>query len=221
MTFPLILYRISGWLVTGITIYLAYNALKSKKLWIGKYRFLGLVFLMNATGGILSIITALYLKNNLFLEYFYLPLMFTFKGLFLRKLQVIKHINWLIIICISSYVVISIFNVLNFKNLVIFNSLGSILNTSFFLTITSYILTQFFKSRNLDMRLRLKPDFWFIATMFCFAFIGLISTIITDVSYKAGNNDNVLYTIFITENIINCFIYFGYLKGLKLLNKTP
>ena len=218
MTNELILYRFSGWLVTGICIYLAIYAKGLGHIWRGRFVYVISMLIWVAVCFTLSSITALFLKNNLFVEYFYLPVMFVFKGLYLRDLQVNKYVKWVINFGIISYVFISIYNILDFKNLLIFNSIGSILNSSFFLLLSFFTLTFFFRGRKLDKRLRINPDFWFVATIFCFAFLGLISSVITDVTYKAGNNDKVLYAIFISENFVDCLVYYGYYKGLQLLN---
>lgn len=121
---------------------------------------------------------------------------------------------------IIAYIICTALDVTGKGQLVNFNNLGSILNAGFFLIFTLYTLSTLFREKKTDSELRHNPDFWFVATMFCFAFLGLVATIITDVTYKAGNNDNVLYAIFIAENLVDCLIYYGYYKGLNLVSKT-
>jgi hypothetical protein len=46
--------------------------------------------------------------------------------------------------------------------------------------------------------------------------MGLMTTVLTDVSYAAGS-DMVLYILFISENLIDVGIYWGYYRAIKLL----
>ena len=216
MNIPLIIYRLSGWLNTLTEIILAVFVFKTKRMWQGKYMFLGIYFVNAAIFDIISGVTALLMINNLFIVNILSPLNFTLKALYLREQNHNKYIRLGVILIISIFVGLNIINSLYLNKFKEINTIGMIINRSFFILFTVWNLTLMFKTKNFAGKLRQNPDFWFTATMFCFAFFGLISTIITDVSYEA-KSDLVLYVVFISENLINTFLFYGYFKGVKLL----
>lgn len=216
MDFPLILYRISGWAIILTNVFLAIYAIKTKKMWRGKYIFLTIIFCLSASTNVVSGITALLLINNLFLEYFSSPASFIMKGLYLREDHKNKWIRNGVIVLVTIFVMLTAFTAFYKDGYKEISTLGLIINRSFFILFTILNLTILFKNKPEATKLRQNPDFWFTATMLTFAFFGLISSIIIDISYKAGS-DNVLYAIFISENLINILIYFGYFKAIKLL----
>jgi hypothetical protein len=204
---PLIIYRISGWLVTITEISLAIFAITTKRMWQGKYLFLAIYLCFNALSDIVSSVTAMLLVNNLFMSNIVSPLNFTLKALFLRE----QHRNQYIV-----FVGINIINSFYLDKFKEISTISLIINRSFFLIFTAWNLTLMFKNKGNLNKLRQNPDFWFTATMFCFAFMGLMTTILTDVSYAAGS-DLVLYILFISENLIDVGIYYGYYRAIKLL----
>ncbi len=212
----LIFYRISGWFVTITEISLAIFAIKTKRMWQGKYVFLGILFCYNAVSDIFSIITSLLLTNNLFLEYILAPTHFTLKALYLRDFHKNKIVRWGVILLIIVYVSLNIFTAFYKDGYKSMNTVSMIINRVFFILFTVWNLTLMFKNKGISGKLRQNPDFWFTATMLCLAFRGIIFSIITDVSYSAGS-DLVLYAVFISENLINVFLLYGYFKGVKLL----
>lgn len=216
MDIPLICYRISGWLITVTEIALAIFALKTKRMWQGKYLFLGILFCFNAISSISSMVTALLLTNNLFLDYLVAPANFTFKALYLRDFRRQKAIRWGVIILIIVYVGLNIFTAFYKDGYKSVNTFAILINRAFFMLFTLWNLTLMFKNKTNGGKLRQNPDFWFTATMLCFAFKGLMFTIVTDISYSASS-DLVLYVIFISENLINALLLYGYFKGVKLL----
>jgi hypothetical protein len=217
MDIPLIIYRASGWLVTITEISLAIFALTTKRMWQGKYIFMAIYLCFNAFSDIVSSITALLLVNNLFMSNIVSPLNFTLKALFLREQHRNQYVRFGVIFIIIVFVGINILNSFYLDKFKEINTLGLIINRSFFLIFTVWNLTLMFRNRSNLNKLRQNPDFWFTATMFCFAFMGLMTTILTDVSYAAGS-DMVLYVLFISENLIDVGIYWGYYKAIKLLN---
>jgi hypothetical protein len=217
MNLPLLFYRISGWAIILTIAWLALYTVKTKAMWKGKYLYLGALFWIYAVTNIFSGITALLLINNLFLEHIAAPVSFVLKGLYLREPNKNLWIRNTMLIMITVFVVISIFLTFYKNGYKEISTLSSIISRSFFMIFTVSNLTLLFKNKPEATKLRLSPDFWFTATMLAFAFFGLISSIVVDISYTAGS-DNVLYAIFITENLINIFIYCGYFKAIKLLN---
>ncbi len=212
----LIFYRISGWFVTITEISLAIFAIKTKRMWQGKYVFLGILFCYNAVSDIFSIITSLLLTNNLFLEYILAPTHFTLKALYLRDFHKNKIVRWGVILLIIVYVSLNIFTAFYKDGYKSMNTVSMIINRVFFILFTVWNLTLMFKNKGISGKLRQNPDFWFTAAMLCFALRGLVFTIVTDVSYSAGS-DLVLYAVFISENLIYVFLLYGYFKGIKLL----
>lgn len=216
MNFPLISYRISGWLVTLTLIFLAIFAIKTKQMWRGKYVFIAILLCFAAFVNVVSSVTAILMLNNLFLTYILAPVNFTLKALYLREQHPNKAIRWGVILLIMLYVFINMVKAIYNDGYKEMNTLGVFINRSFFIVFTLWNLTLLFKNTKSINKLRQNPDFWFTATMLCFAFFGIASTIITDVSYSARSN-LVLYIVFISENLIDVFIYYGYYRGMKLL----
>jgi hypothetical protein len=216
MNIPLIIYRVSGWLVTITEISLAIFAITTKRMWQGKYIFMAIYLCFNAFSDTVSSVTAIFLLNNLFLSNIVSPLNFTLKALFLREQHRNQYVRWGVIFIIAVFVGINIINSFYLDKFKEISTLGLIINRSFFLIFTVWNLTLMFKNRSNLNKLRQNPDFWFTATMFCFAFMGLMTTILTDVSYAAGS-DMVLYVLFISENLIDVIIYWGYYRAIKLL----
>jgi hypothetical protein len=213
---PLIIYRISGWLVTITEISLAIFAITTKRMWQGKYLFMAIYLCFNAFSDIVSSVTAMLIVNNLFMSNIVSPLNFTLKALFLREQHRNQYVRWGVIFIIIVFVGINIINSFYLDKFKEINTFGLIINRSFFLIFTVWNLTLMFKNKGNLNKLRQSPDFWFTATMFCFAFMGLMTTILTDVSYAAGS-DLVLYILFISENLIDVGIYWGYYRAIKLL----
>ncbi len=216
MNIPLIIYRISGWLITVTEISLAIFAIITKRMWQGKYIFMAIYLCFNAFSDIISLITATLSVNNLFLSNIVSPMNFTLKALFLREQHRNQCVRWGVIFIIIIFVGINIINSFYLDKFKEISTIGLIINRSFFLIFTVWNLTLMFKNRSNLNKLRQNPDFWFTATMFCFAFMGLMTTILTDVSYAAGS-DMVLYVLFISENLIDVGIYYGYYRAIKLL----
>lgn len=216
MNIPLIIYRISGWLITVTEISLAIFAITTKRMWQGKYIFMAIYLCFNAFSDIVSLITATLSVNNLFLSNIVSPMNFTLKALFLREQHRNQYVRWGVIFIIIIFVGINIINSFYLDKFKEISTIGLIINRSFFLIFTVWNLTLMFRSRSNLNKLRQNPDFWFTATMFCFAFMGLMTTILTDVSYAAGS-DMVLYVLFISENLIDVGIYWGYYRAIKLL----
>jgi hypothetical protein len=213
---PLIIYRISGWLVTITEISLAIFAITTKRMWQGKYLFLAIYLCFNALSDIVSSVTAMLLVNNLFMSNIVSPLNFTLKALFLREQHRNQYVRFGVIFIIIVFVGINIINSFYLDKFKEISTISLIINRSFFLIFTAWNLTLMFKNKGNLNKLRQNPDFWFTATMFCFAFMGLMTTILTDVSYAAGS-DLVLYILFISENLIDVGIYYGYYRAIKLL----
>jgi hypothetical protein len=213
---PLIIYRISGWLVTITEISLAIFAITTKRMWQGKYLFLAIYLCFNALSDIVSSVTAMLLVNNLFMSNIVSPLNFTLKALFLREQHRNQYVRLGVIFIIIVFVGINILNSFYLGKFKEISTISLIINRSFFLIFTVWNLTLMFKNKGNLNKLRQNPDFWFTATMFCFAFMGLMTTILTDVSYAAGS-DMVLYVLFISENLIDVGIYYGYYRAIKLL----
>jgi hypothetical protein len=216
MNIPLIIYRISGWLVTITEISLAVFALSTKRMWQGKYLFLAIYLCFNAFSDIISSVTAVLMVNNLFLSNIVSPMNFTMKALFLREQHRNQYVRLGVILIIVIFVSLNIFNSFYLNKFKEISTIGLIINRAFFLIFTVWNLTILFKNKAQSTKLRQNPDFWFTATMFCFAFMGLMTTILTDVSYAAGS-DMVLYVLFISENLIDVGIYYGYYRAIKLL----
>ncbi|MEY4540628.1 MAG: hypothetical protein RLZZ306_2385 [Bacteroidota bacterium] len=216
MNIPLIIYRISGWLITITEISLAIFAMTTKRMWQGKYIFIAIYLCFNAFSDIVSLITATLSVNNLFLSNIVSPMNFTMKALFLREQQRNQFVRLGVILIIIVFVSINIINSFYLNKFKEISTIGLIINRSFFLIFTVRNLTLMFRNRSNLNKLRQNPDFWFTATMFCFAFMGLMTTVLTDVSYAAGS-DMVLYILFISENLIDVGIYWGYYRAIKLL----
>jgi len=217
MNIPLIIYRASGWLITITEISLAIFALTTKRMWQGKYIFMAIYLCFNAFSDIVSSVTAMLMVNNLFMSNIVSPMNFTMKALFLREQHRNKYVRLSVIFIIIVFVGINVFNSFYLNKFKEINTIGLVINRTFFLVFTVWNLTLMFRNKGNLNKLRQNPDFWFTATMFCFAFMGLMTTILTDVSYAAGS-DMVLYILFISENLIDVAIYWGYYRAIKLLN---
>lgn len=185
-------------------------------MWRGKYLYLAILFCFSAFTNVVSGITALLLINNLFLEYFSSPASFILKGLYLREDHKNKWLRNGVIVVMTIFVMITAFTAIYKDGYKEIGTASLIINRSFYILFTILNLTLLFKNKPEATKLRQNPDFWFTATMLCFAFFGLISSIIIDISYEAGS-DNVLYAIFISENLSHILIYLGYFKAMKLL----
>jgi hypothetical protein len=218
MNISLIIYRISGWAINITTLFLAFTAVRSKNLWKEKYVYIGILLCFVAFADLISSITALLLSNNLFIEYFRGPIVFSLKAFYLREQHKNKGIRiimvWIILILIAFQIYIAFdheayreFNA---------NAIGVYSISIFFLLFTIWNLTLLFKGKSVSRKLRNTPDFWFTATMFCFTFLGTIITILADTSY-AADSDIVLYILFVFENFLKVILYFGYYKAIKLL----
>jgi hypothetical protein len=217
MNIPLIIYRASGWLITITEISLAIFAITTKRMWQGKYIFMAIYLCFNAFSDIVSSVTAMLMVNNLFMSNIVSPLNFTLKALFLREQHRNQYVRLGVIFMIIVFVSINILNSFYLDKFKEISTIGLIINRTFFLVFTVWNLTLMFRNKGNLNKLRQNPDFWFTATMFCFAFMGLMTTILTDVSYAAGS-DMVLYILFISENLIDVAIYWGYYRAIKLLN---
>lgn len=215
MDLPLLIYRFSGWLITIVEISLAIYILRSKNMWQGRYIFMSIYFCIGAFFEIVSSVTAILLINNLFLSNILSPLNFTLKALYLREISSNKLIRLGVIFIVIIFVSINVLNSLYLNKFKEINNVGIIINRGFFVIFSIWILTNMFRN-NANSVLRQKPDFWFTATMFCFAFFGIISTVLIDVSYSA-QSEIVLYVLFISENLINAALFYGYFKSVKLL----
>lgn len=216
MTFPLLCYRISGWLVTTVIIFLAIFALKNKQMRRGKYLYLTIMFCVSAVTNIASVATAIVVMNNLFLDYILSTSNFTFKTLFLREQYQKKSIRILLSLAIVIFIIITFITAIYKSGYKEIATLSLLLNRVFFIILTVWSMTLMFRKKDSTSRLRQNPDFWFSTTMLFFAFFGIITGIIIDISYKA-DSDLVLYIVFTSENLINLFITLGYFKAIKLL----
>jgi hypothetical protein len=216
MKTPLLIYRISGWTINLVTILLAFVAIKTPKLWEGKYIFLGIWFVALAITELASSITALYSINNLFLDYIYGSISFSMKSIYLSRQHKSKVIHWFGYFSAFVFIGMQLFKAFDKEGYKSLNTLGAFSGTTFFLIFTVFNLTILFLERNANRKLRNNPDFWFTATMFCFAFLGLIITVIADTSY-AAQSEMVLYVLYISENFIKSILYYGYYRGIKLL----
>ncbi len=216
MNIPLLIYRISGWTINLTTIFLAFTAIQTKKIWSGKYIFLGIWFVSLAVTELVSSITALFGINNLFLDYLYGSISFGMKTLFLSRQYKNKWIHWAAFFTVIVFVGIQIEKSIFKGEYNTFNAFGAYTSTIFFLIFSIINLTFLFKERNPNKKLRSNPDFWFTATIFFFAFLGLAISVIADTSY-AAQSEMVLYTLYISENFIKVLLYFGYYRGIKLL----
>lgn len=216
MNIPLILYRISGWTNNVVTIWVAYAAIKSKKIWKGRYLFLAINFMYSALIELFSSITALLNFNNLFLDYLYVPAAFALKTLYLNGEHKSKKGLRFTYLVIVLFALAQAYKALNAEGYKEYNAIGAYGSTAFLLTYSLFNLTFLFKERIYQQKLRLNPNFWFTATIFCRSFLGLIMTFLDATSYVASS-EMVLYVLFISENFIKAVFYFGYYRGIKLL----
>jgi hypothetical protein len=216
MNFPLLIYRFSGWLIIAADIFLSTIAIKKKQMWRGRYLFLGVLFCLNALSSISSMLTALVLTNNLFIEFIIVPLSFGLKAMYLRDFHKSKAIKKAVVVLIIAFLGINVFFAIYKDGFKAFNTMPIVFNRIFFVFFSVWNLSILFKDKVNIGKLRQSPDFWFTITILCFGFKGLLFSIITDVSY-VNSSDLVLYFIFISENLINTFLYYGYYKGVKLL----
>ena len=212
MNFPLLIYRISGWSINLSTLFLAFVALKSKKIWKGKYVFLGIWFVCLAITELVSSITAVLAINNLFLDYYYGSISFGMKTLYLSRQYKQKWIHWLGYICVAIFVFLQIYKAYFKAEYNVFNAFGAYSSTIFFLIFSIINLNFLFRKKNYAYKLRSNPDLWFTVTLFCFSSLGLIISVLA-----TAQSENVLYALYISENFIKVFLYFGYYRGIKSL----
>jgi hypothetical protein len=212
-----IAYQLSGWLVTGVCIGLAYYALRTKQMWLGKYIYIALLLCFVAFTNVVSSVTALVLTNNLFLEYLLAPTNFTLKALYLRGQHRRVLIRSGMVLLIVIYLAITLFTAFYEDGYKELNTAGVLINRVFFLGVTLWNLTLLFRSQTHAGKLRQHPDFWFTATIFCFAFIGVVFSVINKITYEA-KNDTVAYAVLIAENLLDILIYCGFYRGMKLLH---
>lgn len=214
MDIPLIIYRISGWTHSLVNIFIAYTAIKCKNLWQGRHMFIGAYMCWLAIANLTSGITALFNINNLFIEH--IPVSFVLKALYLKGQHKSQKVHYFTYLSIIIYVFAQIYKAFDHEGYKQMNALGAYSGYPFIIIYTVWNLTILFREKPASQILRKNADFWFTATMFCLAFFSLVSTILDDISYVANSN-MVLYVLFISENFINSFLFYGYYRGIKLL----
>ncbi len=136
MNIPLICYRFSGWLVTVTEITLAIFVIKTKRMWRGEYIFMAIYFCNAAVFDIISSVMANFQINNLFFSNILSPLNFTLKALYLRELNKNKYIRWGVVLVIVIFVGINIINSFFLDRFKEINTIGMIINRSFFILFT-------------------------------------------------------------------------------------
>lgn len=216
MNIPLILYRVSGWTNNLVTVFLVFAAIKCKEMWKGRYLFLAINFAYLALLELVSSVTAIFNINNLFLDHLYIPVAFILKTLYLNGEHQKKNIHYATYFLMLVFVVLQFFVAFDDAGYTKFNAIGSYGSELFFLIYSFFNLTKLFREKTYTKKLRLNPNFWFTATIFCRAGFGFMTAILDELSYEA-NNDTVLFFLFTTENFIKAGLYFGYFRGMKLL----
>ncbi len=210
----LIIYRISGWTINLMLIFVAYSGIKNKNLWKGRYLFIAIYFCWVAFTNFSAGILALFNFNNLFFTH--LPLSFVLKAMYLKGEHKQQKVHYFTYVCIVIFIIAQLYKTFDAEGYKSMNVFGAYSGYPFFMIYTVWNLTTMFREKPSSQNLRQNPDFWFTATMFAFAFVSLVSTVLDETSY-ANSSDNVLYVLFSAENLINAILYIGYYRGIKLM----
>ena len=216
MNVPLILYRLSGWTNNFVTIFVVFASVKCRAMWRNRYLFLAINFVYSAILEVFSSITAILNFNNLFLDYLYMPVAFVLKTLYLNGEYQSKKVYYFSYIVIFCFVVLQFFVAFDDLGYKKFNAIGSYCSSLFFIVYSFLNLTKLFKEKSATTSLRLNPDFWFTATIFCRSVFSFVTAILDESSYEA-NNELVLYVLFTSENFVKAGLYLGYYRGIKLM----
>ena len=213
---PLIYYRLSGWALNLSTLILAYFAIKSKNIWKGRFVFMGLYFCVMAITELIASVAVYLLSNTQFIDYFYIPIIFILRILYLSHLNRSKKLDLFSYFLIFLFVIFQVYLGIDKNGYNQYNSIGSYTSSGILIAYCLRNLTLLFKEKFISQKLRLNPDFWFTITILCIHFRSIIENILASTSYIAANN-TVIYIVFITSNFIKVFFLYGYYKGIKLL----
>ncbi len=216
MNVPLILYRLSGWTNNFVTIFVVFAAVNCRAMWRNRYVFLAINFVYSAILELFSSITAILNFNNLFLDHLYMPAAFALKTLYLNGEHQSKRIHYFSYVAIIGFILLQIFVAFDHSGYKSFNAIGSYCSSLFLIVYSFLNLTKLFKEKNAGKLLRLNPDFWFTATIFCRSVFSFVTAILDESSYEA-NNELVLYVLFTSENFVKAILYLGYYRGIKLM----
>ena len=212
---PLFFYRISGWTINLATLILAFFALKSKNMWVGKYKYMGFFFVLMAFVELYASITVFLTTNNLYIDYWYIPAIFSLRIFYLSKQTDSKIIERITIFILAAFIILQIY--IGFHEEI--NGLNTIGQNIASLLLISYCvrnLTILFKEKSGTKKLRFSPDFWFTITILVLNLKAFFQDILEETTYVSGNTE-VLYIFRSSGSFIKVFLLYGYYKGIKLL----
>jgi hypothetical protein len=212
----LTLYQISGWLVNLIIIGLAIFAIRSRRIWNGKYLFLGLLFCILAVLETAVALLSNFRYNTFYLNFVYVIFEFCLLILYLGWQLKIKHSKTGAIAIVLVFVFFQIYQAVDKEAYKKYDSLGIYINTSMLMLFSISNLTIMFTKKSLSGNLRGAPDFWFTTTIFFLNFLDLFIYILTEVTYDS-KSDRVFFMLYISRNVFKSLILYGYYKGIKLL----
>jgi hypothetical protein len=212
----LTLYQACGWLVNLIIIGLAIFAIRSKRIWRGKYIFLGLLFCILAAMETAIALLSNFRYNTFHLNFVYIIFEFCLLILYLGWQPTTKHAKTGAIIIVLVFIFFQIYQALDKEAYKKYDSLGIYINTSVLMLCSIANLTVMITQKLLYGSLRGAPDFWFTLAIFFLNFLDLFIYILAEVTYDS-QSDRVFFMLYISRNIFKSIILYGYYKGIKLL----
>ena len=210
------LYHISGWLINLATLLLAYFAFKSKAIWKGKYKFMAFFFVVMALVELYASITVFTTTSNLYIDYWYLPIIFSLRILYLSKQTQLRFAEQIGIIVIVAFIVFQIYVGLHSDLKTDLNVWGENVEVFLLICASLFNLTILFKEKSISKKLRQNPDFWFTITILMLG-LKAIFEIPLDNSAYISQNLTALLIFRLVSNFTKIFFFYGYYKGIKLL----
>ena len=210
------LYHVSGWLINLATLLLVYFAFKSKNIWKGKYKFMALFFVVMALAELYASITVFITTSNLYIDYWYIPIIFSLRLLYLSKQIKLVLAERIAIAVIITFIIFQIYLGLHANMKLDLNVWG--INVELFLLICASLfnVTILFKEKSISKKLRQNPDFWFTITILLLSLKSIFEVSLDNSAY-ISQNITALLIFRVATNFTNIFFYYGYYKGIKLL----
>lgn len=217
MELPLLIYRLSGWSQDLILIIICWMALKKVSFWKGHYSYF-LAYILSIT--ILEIIyavSAIFLKNNLFLDYIYVTLEFILLGLFLRGIIKFYWINIFILSCSVLFVLFQFFNAFWGQGIKDYNSHGALINNTYLIFLSLLAFSLIFK-KVVNKNMFNVPDTWLVLGILLIYSSIILFDYIYSLAVSKKEHDGMLYAVLSTQNVLKSLFIGCFIKGITLIN---
>jgi hypothetical protein len=217
MELPLLVYRLSGWLLDVIFIFTCWVALKKVLLWKEYYSYFLAYILSMTILELIYTVTALVLTNNLFLDYIYVTLEFILLGFFLKGIIKFSWVNILVITCSILFVLFQFFNAFWGQGIKDYNSYGALINNLYLISLSLLAFTLIFK-RTINKDLFKIPDSWFVLGIFLIYSSIILFDSIYSLAVSKKEHDGILYAVLSTQNVLKSLFICCFIKGISLIN---